>query len=166
MPEEFVIVTDVLAPAYIKTIELTGIHLSKILKEVPGILQDVLRVESKDIYEDQIKWDVSGEPVEYYGAWRGIEGKDRLTTNCGIVVVHGKQFSKDKNGNITVWIRGNLSTKYETPTAFHKFLGWLWFKIFYADRRQKYLVEAKEKLDIIEATIRESLGAPPKAVRE
>ena len=56
------IIEDVYVPEHIKTVVMTVQNPARLFKEIPELLQAVFRRTSPDLYEDTIKWDVSGDP--------------------------------------------------------------------------------------------------------
>lgn len=153
MPD-YTLVSDLLAPIYFKVLEYEGPHPSRILKLIPQIILDVWRIDSPALYEDEFKWDVSADPIDFYGVWRGKEGIDERTSVFAIVKVHGKQSKKDKMGKVTVWILGKMITKFPYRNVFEKALVWTYLFLFYAEQRRRYVAERKKRLDFLENEIR------------
>lgn len=167
MPKEWQITDDVFTPEYIKTVVLTVDNPAKLLKEMPELmLASFRRPSSADMYEDQIKWDVSGDPVGFYGAWRVRDPKDARTTVWGIVVIQGKQGVKDKRGTVTIWLRGNITTKIPFTTPIDKSIAWMYMYMFYKERKRAYAAKAQKHFDDLENAIREMFGIMPTAKSE
>ncbi len=158
MPKEWRIVEDVFTPEYLKPIVLTVYNPARIFKEIKELLITVWRKTSPDFYEDIIKWDVSGDPTDFWGTWRIRDVKDARTTVWSIVTVQGTQSQKDKNGTITIWLRGNLITTIPYETPIDKSIAWLYVKMFYAERRRRYLVKSREHFQILENELRRMFG--------
>lgn len=157
MPE-WKFVEDVFVPEYLKTITITVPNPARLINEIPKMMVEIFRKTGPDLYEDIIKWDVSDDPIDFYGTWRIRDVKDARSTMWGTVIIHGKQNKKDKNGNVTIWLRGSLITKIPYTTPIDKTIAWVYTKFFYAERRRAYLAKAKEHFDRLENELRATFG--------
>jgi len=92
------LVADIFSPHYVKELKYSGDHPSRVLKIIPSLIKSVFRITSTRFFEDEIKWDKSSDPIEFFGQWRGIDPKDNRTRMWIKVKVIGKQNSKDKKG--------------------------------------------------------------------
>ncbi|MEM7820314.1 MAG: hypothetical protein QW761_01795 [Candidatus Aenigmatarchaeota archaeon] len=155
---EWRIIEDIFVPEQIKTIVLTVENPARIFSTIQDLLLESFRRTSPDFYEDIIKWDVSGDPIEFYGSWRIRDPKDARTTVWGIVTVQGKQSVKDKSGRKPIWLKFWLVTKIPYKTPIDKSIAWLYMKMFYAERKRLYLAKAKEHFDRLENNIRAMFG--------
>lgn len=151
---EFVIRDDLLAPEEKKTLEYTGSHPSRLLKEMPEIMKDVLKIAPGDVFEDDIRWDVSEDPISFYGVWRCKDAKDDNSKIWIKITVQGEQSKKDKTGNIKVWITGYLETKFPYNIFLQKSLLWLYNNFFYSNQRRKYIEDGREHIERLEDEIR------------
>jgi hypothetical protein len=133
------LVTDVLSPHYVKTIRYEGDHPSWTLKLVPFLMRTTFRVTSTNFYEDEIKWDVSAEPIEFFGEWRGRSGIDARTALWVKVKVIGKQSSKDKKGYVTIYIHPYMKTTIPYSNAVDKMIAPVYTKFFYKGQIKKYI---------------------------
>lgn len=158
MPKEWRLVEDVFTPEYLKPVVLTVQNPAKIFKEIKDMMITVFRKTSPDFYEGIIKWDVSGDPIDFWGTWRIRDVKDARSTMWGIVTVQGTQSQKDKSGKITIWLRGNLVTKIPYETPIDRSIAWLYVKMFYAERKRAYLARAREHFQILENDLRRMYG--------
>jgi hypothetical protein len=148
---------EVLAPHYLKTLKYSGDHPSRVLKFIPSLIKDVFRITSTNFFEDDIRWDNSSENNMFYGAWRGKDGKDERTTLWVDIKVQGEQDEKTKKGNVTIWLRSYLITKFSYSNPLIKELLRVYLYYFYSERRRQYTEEARKLLDIIEKEIRTQL---------
>jgi len=153
MPD-LVLKSDILAPEHEKTLKFSLYHPSKILGMVPELIKDIFRIGGTNLFEDEIKWDTSGDITKFYGSWRGKDGKDVRTTVWPKVKVLGEQSPKDKKGSITILISAELIVKFPYKNILEKALARLYSYWFYSEKRRKYTVEAKDKLDVLENEIR------------
>jgi hypothetical protein len=154
---ELTIKTDILAPAYVKTLKFSGHNPARLLKEMPGLLLETFKRTPPDLFWDQIKWDVLTEPVAFYGAWRIRDRKDLRSTVWGIVIIQGKQ-AKDMSGSATVWLRGDLITKFPYTSFIEKAIARVYIWLFYKEHKRRYVAEARERLDALEDAIRKLFG--------
>lgn len=164
MPE-WVLRADVLVPEYLKTLQYSGLRPVVLLKIMPELMKDIFRQESPQLYEDSLKWDTSAEPADFYGSWRIRDKKDARTAIWGIVTLQGKQ-AKDGSGSVTVWIRGDLITTFPYSTPLDRGLAWLYIYLFYGERKKKYFVEARNRLEALENEIRKQFDLIERAGRK
>jgi hypothetical protein len=150
---------EVLAPHYLKTLKFSGQHPSRVFKIVPYLIRETFKITSTNFFEDSIKWDNASENNMFYGAWRGKDGKDERTTLWVDIKIQGDQNEKTKKGNVTVWLRAYLISKFKFSNPlireFLRMYSWL----FYSERRRQYTEEARGKLDILEKELRTELEA-------
>ena len=150
--------TDVLAPHYLKTLKFTGNHPSITMKMMPSLIRSIFKITSTNFFEDIIKWDNSTENNMFYGVWRGRDTKDERTTLWVEVRVQGEQNEKTKKGNVTIWLRSYLITKFKYGNDLIKGILKLYSYYFYSQRRRLYTEEARKLLNILEKEIRVQLG--------
>jgi hypothetical protein len=136
---EIVLRDDLLTPAHKKTLEFSGLHPSRLIRELPEIIKDILKIESADFFEDEFKWDVSGDPIEFYVVWRARQPDlDKWSTIWLKFTLHGFQNKKDKIGKAKLTITGYLETKFPYNNFLHKSLLRLYNYMFYTQQRRKY----------------------------
>ena len=166
MGEEFYIFkANALAPAETKTIDYTGPHPSKLLSMVGLIMQEALKVKSTSFFEDHFKWDISGDPIDFFGIWRCKDGKDERSTIWLKIRAHGRQSVKDKTGTIKIWIQSYVIVKIPYNNSLEKSLAWLHFRTFYYNQMRKYMKDAKRAAEEAENAIRTALGMVPMVER-
>lgn len=156
MPE-LEIKTDILAPRHQKTIEYSGDYPSRLFKVIPPLMKDIFKITSSNFFEDKIKWDTSGEPTEFFGQWRGRDGKDRRTDVWVIVKVQGKQSPTEKKGSAVITIRGIIETSFPYSNLIDKSLVKTYSYFFYDKQRRYYIEEARRRFDILENEIKKEL---------
>jgi hypothetical protein len=149
---------DVLAPHYVKVIKYNGENTSKVLKTIPALIKSTFKVTSTNFYEDQFKWDNVTEVNDFFAAWRGKYGYDTRTNLWVDVKVQGVQNEKTKKGNLTIWIRGYLITKFAYKYEFMKYFLRMYSYYFYSGQRIKYNEESRRNLDKFEKELRVQLG--------
>jgi hypothetical protein len=145
---------DILAPEHMKTLRYEGNHPSRILKIIPDLIKDVFILTGTKLFEDVIKWDVSGDPVEFFGAWRGKDGKDKRTTVWVDIKVNGKQSKEKKEGFVIVYLTAYILTDVSTKGPGGQAVTWIYKKAFYSEQRKKYIEEARKRLNTLENEIR------------
>lgn len=149
---------DIFSPQHIKVIKYSGNHPSKTLKMIPSLIKFVFRITSTNFYEDEIKWDKSGEPIEFFGQWRGRDGKDRRTDIWIKVKVIGEQNSKDKNGDVTIQIEPYMITKLPYSNFLDKLLAKTYSHFFYGNHRKEYIKRELILLTRFEDELKRQLG--------
>lgn len=155
---DYKITTDILAPSDKKVIEYSGLHPSRIIKMMPDIIKDTLRVEGGSVFEDKIKWDVSGDPVSFYGDWRGKYPFDGRSSAFFKINVQGSQGAKDRIGKIKITIKGSVETKFPFTTPFHRSALWFYSYLFYNKQRREYIDMGKILTNRIEDEIRSAFN--------
>lgn len=150
--------TEALAPHYLKVLKYEGDHPSRVLKFIPGMMRTVFKVTSTNFFEDVFKWDNLTENNLFFGAWRGKDGKDNRTTLWVDVKVQGEQNEKTKRGNVTVWLRSYLITKFPYNNDLQKSILRIYARYFYSEQRRRYTEEARRLLGVLEKEIRAQLG--------
>jgi hypothetical protein len=146
--------SDILAPEHEKTLKFSLYHPSKIIGMVPELIREIFKVTGSNLFEDEIKWDTSGDITKFYGSWRGKDPKDARSTVWSNVKVLGEQSPKEKKGSITIWISGELIVKLPYKNILEKSIARLYSYMFYSEKRRKYTAEAKGRLGILEDEIR------------
>ena len=102
---KFNITSDILSPQNKKSFEYNGYHISRIVTGISGILKDSLKAEGADIFEDKLKWDVSGDTVEFYSETRAKSAMDSRSTIWIKITIQGSQNKKDRMGNRSLMSR-------------------------------------------------------------
>jgi hypothetical protein len=148
---------DILAPQHVKVIKVSGHNPSKALKSIPSLIKQIFRLGPADFFEDRIKWDTSGETIGFFAQWRGRVKKDARTNIWVKVRIQGKESPKDKKGELTVWITGELVTTLPYRSILEKAIARSYSFFFYSEHRRRYVVEAKRLFDILESEIKKLL---------
>lgn len=128
------------------------------MKMMPDIIKDTLKVEGGSVFEDKLKWDVSGDPVSFYGEWRGKYNFDGRSNAFFKIQVQGSQGAKDKMGKINITIKGSLETKFPFTTFLHRAVVLIYMYAFYNNQRRKYIDMGKVLVDRIEDEIRSAFN--------
>ena len=149
---------EVLAPNYIKVLKFSGEHPSRVLKMIPTLMKEIFKITSTNFFEDLMKWDNLTEDNKFFGAWRGRDGKDARSDLWVDVKAQGEQNEKSKNGNVTVWLRSYLITKFKYSNSLVKGLLRVYAYYFYSEQRRKYTDEARDRLNILEKELKTQLG--------
>lgn len=149
---------DILAPENTKVIKFSGDHPSIVLKLIPSLIKETFKVSSTNFYEDRIKWDISGDPIGFYGEWRGADKKDNKTSVWIKVKTQGEQTQKEKKGEVTIWISGIIATKFSYSNILDKSLVKIYSRLFYSEQRRRHVEEARRRFIILENEIKKQLG--------
>lgn len=156
MPQ-LVMKSDILAPAHTKTLKFFCDHPSKLMKVMPSLIKETFKITSTNFFEDRIKWDISADPVEFYGEWRGKDTKDNRTTLWVSVKLQGKQSLKEKKGEITIWLSGSLITQIPYSMIIDKTLYRIYAYYFYSNQRRYYSSIARDLFGKLEEVIKKEL---------
>ncbi|MFQ6020611.1 MAG: hypothetical protein ACE5J4_01160 [Candidatus Aenigmatarchaeota archaeon] len=143
---------DLLAPLHEKILEFSCIHPSRILEVLPEFIKEDFRVTSTKFWEDEIKWDVTKEPIEFFGSWRGRDPKDERTDIWVFATAQGEQTLKTKEGWVIIKLRGIITSKF--PYSWRWGIHWAYMRLYYSKQRRWYMKEGRERLDMLEDRIR------------
>ena len=157
MPE-IMIVDDLLAPRDFIEIKFQGKEPFNVCTLVPRLLIDVMKISGKDVFETDIRWDVTAEPREFYGMWRGKRDEDRWTTTRMKIRAQGAQATKDKMGWITIMLKGTVETEYEYTNFIQKSFWWFFNYMFYYNQRRKYIDFGRDNVYRLKERILDILG--------
>ena len=149
---------DLLAPEYYKTIKFNGYHVSRTLNLIPTLIKDVFKIETASTFNDGIKWDDSGNDIQFFNVWRAKDGLDARTTFWVKVSCQGSQSKQDKLGDISITITGFIKTSFPYSTIFDKIIVNLYANTFYKEKRRQYIDEGKKKLLELENRFREEFN--------
>ncbi len=152
------LVADIFSPHYVKTLKYSGDHPSRTLTMIPQLIKRVFKITSTNFYEDEIKWDISTEPLEFFGLWRGKVPLDGRTAAWIKVKVIGKQNSKDKKGWVTIYIHPYMITKLPYSNPLNKTIARMYSHFFYGNQRRSYIKEELKYLKRFEEEIKKELG--------
>lgn len=153
MPK-IVIESNVLVPEYKKTLDYYGPHPSRILKELPELLQTIYKIKNKDVFEDDFRWDVSGDPISFYMEMRAQDAKDSKSKIWVGFRISGEQSAKDMVGKLKILMQSNLRTEIEYNNSTDRMLHWMYNRIFYEQQRLRYLEESRVRLERLADEIR------------
>lgn len=157
MPE-LILKQDLLAPAAAKYLEFSVFHPSRLVKQMPEIIKDVLRVEGGDVFEPQIKWDRSGENINFFGIWKGRYTEDVRSAIWITIKIQGSQSKKDKMGTVKIWLTGSLDTVFSYSSLLGKGFVWFYNYVFYSKQRSKYMGDGKVLLQRLEDEMKSLLN--------
>lgn len=149
--------TDILAPKHFKTYKFSGYHPTRFLKIAPQLIQSVFRITAPNTFEDKYQWDTSADPIEFFGLWRGKYGMDARSTFWVNIKAQGKQNTKDKMGDLDIYVWSTLDTKFDYSNPLVKSLITLYCYLYYYKIRRRYIVQRKRMLDTLDAEIKKVL---------
>jgi hypothetical protein len=154
---EIKIIDDILAPREFIRIGFKGENPFKVCEMVKGLLRIVLKVSTKDIFETDVRWDVTEDPRSFYGVWKGNYDHDRWTNSIIRIIIQGEQSVKDKTGHSTIILKGTTETKFEYSNFIQRSFWWFYNQMFYYRQRRMYNEYAKDLIYIIRDKILEAL---------
>lgn len=157
MPE-ILIVDDTLAPQDFVSINYQGREPYAVCTKIPRWLVDTWKISGKDVFELDIRWDVTSEPRTFYGYWRARKEYDRWTLARVKVRAQGAQSSKDRTGWLNIVIDGFIETKYEYTNFIQKSFWWFYNYLFYYKQRRNYIDFEKDTILALREKILRTLG--------
>lgn len=154
MAENMKVKTNVLAPAESSTIQYFGNNPMQVFKVIPDLMMDIYRIDPGSFWEDDVRIDASGDPIPFFGYWRGKDGKDAFTTFWIEIEVRGRQARESKQGDVSVKIKPKFKTEFKFPTPLHRGIFWIYSLSFYKKQMEKYIKEARDLTDEFENAVR------------
>jgi len=146
--------TDVLAPQHELSNDYEGFHPSRLLKEIPELMKATWFFTSSKFFPDFLKWDVTGDDIEFFGQWRGRDPKDRFSDAWIKVKIHGEQNKKTKAGNVNVKVYGHIETTFETKNFIDDLIKKWFIKNTYQKQIKDYIRDEAEKIAKFDGEIR------------
>jgi len=169
--ESFKIIDDVLTPIDKLMIEYKGPNPFKVYGAIPKLMQIIFHGRGKNVFEDKFKWDITGDPRDFYFFFRWDDDRfDRLSRPNFTILGLGKQPSdpNNPNGALYMELKGRLTTEYKfkrrnpmlgaiersaTPTFV-----WMYHRLIYSAVRRRYIQIMKERIYKMSEAIRKELG--------
>jgi hypothetical protein len=148
---------DVLAPAAGIKIEFQGKNPTWILGAATRLLRDTMKVSSVNLREDEIRWDVTGDPKSFYGIWRCYRGEDRWCKSWIKITAQGTS-NREGFGEVGIKLEGWIETDYEYGNPISVWLWNLWNYIFYWKQRRAYIDFVKDEIMEIREKILRAYG--------
>jgi len=146
-----------LAPSSKITVEYAGKDPFWICTAALKMMRDTLKLSSKDLREDDVRWDVTGEMREFYCIWRAKRKEDAWTDTWVKITAHGF-INKERQGNVKIKLEGYLETKFSYDNAFQRWLWNLFNYFFYWRQRRSYLDHSKDDIMSIREQILSKYG--------
>ena len=157
------VTTDILVPEREFVAEYTVHNPAKLLGVILEMMKKVWRVSSSKVYTDKIKWDVTGEKVDFYGEWRNRDAKDQYTVIWTRIIAQGTQDPKTKEGTIILKVKSMMKTTFESATPIDQALKSIYMKSVYKDQLMQYISIAKKRINDFDVDIRELYGMEERA---
>ncbi|MBI2578224.1 MAG: hypothetical protein HYW26_00785 [Candidatus Aenigmarchaeota archaeon] len=142
---EVVWLDDVHAPAE-WVIRLRGKRPYQLAEMAPDILRRVMKVQTKNIFELDIRWDLTGDPRTFYGYWEGHRTEDQWTRTTLKITIQGEQSAADGTGTAHVRVRGVIATRYPYHNFIQRTFWWFYNRFFYYQQRRNYLFKTKDEI--------------------
>jgi hypothetical protein len=136
---------DILAPSSVLRVDYAGKDPFWICTAAMKMLRDTFKLSTKDLREDDIRWDVTGEMREFYGIWRSKRKEDQWTSTWAKITAHGF-ISKEHTGNVKIKLEGWLETKFSYSNPFAHWMWRLFNYLFYWRQRRTYLDFSKDDI--------------------
>ena len=156
---------NILAPKNKLVMRYKGEDPFSIARMLNSYLKDLLKVSSSKIYEDDVRWDKTGEPRPFFGMWRvrgGEDLKDNWSQVWFAINYQGEQpIKQGQQGELRIEIKGFLQTKIPYHNFLQKAAWWVYFKIFYNEQRREYLDRAKDYTLRMKEAFQRELGIIP-----
>jgi hypothetical protein len=155
------LVDNVLAPREEIVLNYSGPNPFSVYYVLRRCFDVIVKVQSKDVFEDLFKWDITSDPRSFFVKFRVRKGYDNFTKGFIFIELDGEQPSDpSKNGKVSIRIRSTLETEWKID-GFKRILFpivYLYHLSFYNARRRRYLDELKSFIYRIEEEIRNNFN--------
>jgi len=159
----YIIEDDILAPKGAIIIEYRGPNPFAIYPRVADLLMTIFEAKGLHIYEDDFRWDITGDPRSFFIKIHLDKGLDKFTKGVVAVRLQGKQPTDPrKPGSVEILLAGKIATEYPIKTVFQKIaikpFVWLYHNLIYDNIRRRYLKIYKAGMERLEAEIRSTFN--------
>ena len=154
---------DIFSPNESIIINYTGSNTFRVCQIVRPLMEKIMQVESKDIFERVFKWDILEENRAFVNFWTTKKEEDKWTGVLIKFVIQGRQHAQTKKGNVRIEISGYLETSYEYSNPFQLAFWKVYNKMFYYKRRRQYLERGREYAYAIRDEILKEMKIPREA---
>lgn len=169
---------DCLAPEAKYRIDYVGPQPFKVVTELKETLRQTLAKETKDVWERDFRWDVTGDPRTFYTRYMVSEGWDDNTRILWELTLQGFQpIDPTKDGKIIIFVGGVVTTEWKLDSSFKKTpmyngkikifgkyemggLLWVYHRLFYNEVRRMAIHKCAEKCEELVVGIRNILKIP------
>lgn len=160
---------DILSPEMTMIVRYNGPNPYQAYQHTKGWMRDIWRVEAKDFWEREFRWDSSGDPRGFFVRAFVVRGVDRFSKVIIEVVMQGAQPSNPKKpGPLEIKLTGTLQTTFgngsvlqDARNPIFRFLVWTYARYFYREQRKFYIRKEREKLNLLKGRYEELLGIKP-----
>lgn len=147
------IIDDLHSPSDTIKVTFRGQNPAAVIGMIPEILKNTMKISTKDLIENDMRWDQLGSENGFYGVWMGKRREDKWSLTKIRVLVQGEQTISEKVGKFDLQVKGVLETEYGYNHSFQRMF-WLFFnRHFYNNQRRKYIDEGRYDMDTIKEEI-------------
>jgi hypothetical protein len=129
---------DILAPMEEIEISYNGKNPFLICSISMKLMRDIMKISASNLREDDVRWDVLGDPKGFYAKWRADRKEDTWTKTYITMIAQGV-LNKERTGTVVIRIRGKLTTKYKYSNPISKIIWRMYSYLFYYRQRRAYL---------------------------
>lgn len=149
----------------------SGPNPDKAYPKLMDILTNSLNVPRENIQEKNFKWDRSGPEEKFGASFEIMKDMDKFTYMYIEISMRGSMKPSEKfgkEGSVRFSIGGMIRTEYPQDTLwersfFYEMMRTLWHKVFYRDRRYKWLLECRDAMLMIQNELKEFFNLLTKA---
>lgn len=128
----------------------------KLYKNIEVIVRQTLEIDSPKWIPKKIGWDdLDGS---FFGHWFCYKPGDRWTRMNLTIYAFGHQSLTNKDGDMTIKLKGTIRTKYEYSHNIQRSIWWAYNFLFYKHIRSRWYFEYQDLLYEIEDKIRALYG--------
>ncbi|MGC9310797.1 MAG: hypothetical protein ACP5E4_03690 [Candidatus Aenigmatarchaeota archaeon] len=125
-----------------ETIAYSGPEPFRLYYAMRNLLLDVFELAGKDIFEDKLKWDATGEDKSFFVQWHIDKNMDSWTKLSLAIKFMGSQNSRTRVGNASVSLKPLFITSVKTGFL-QKAFWWMYYQMHYKNKRVYEFYRAK-----------------------
>lgn len=156
---------DLLAPSSKYVTKFQGQNPFSVVKMLPRTVKNILHISSKDFWEEDIRWDITEDPREFFAILKSRKAMDKWSTINLKFTIRGHQSSKDGSGDLEIEVEGTLDTEYNYTNFIQRALWWAYNRMFYYKQRRMYIDEGADFCKQIREAIQTTLNILPENER-
>ncbi|MBI4018610.1 MAG: hypothetical protein HY368_03300 [Candidatus Aenigmarchaeota archaeon] len=138
----------------------------QLVEMVPDLIRRMMKVTSKDVYEHDVRYDITVDPRTFYGFWEGRRQDDKWTRTTLRITVQGEQASTDAMGTAHVRFRGTVTTRYPYNNFIQRTFWWFYNRFFYYRQKRQYIFRIRDEVFQIKERMLKTFGVSEEEVAQ
>jgi hypothetical protein len=157
MSESIEFIDNLVYPKEKEVIKFNGFEPFGFYYKARNIFLNVFELSGKDIFEEKLKWDATGEDKSYWVKWHFEKKMDSWSKVKLSITFQGAQNSRTRLGTSSISLKPTFETKVDVGFLQRPFW-WIYYYIFYKKRRIIEFYRAKTIFNQFKLKIGEVYG--------